>query len=482
LYEKGTLAMRAAHRRERGDMSIAATTPATEFRPPFPRPRGQQQNLLSLLRALYRNPLEAWTREHFEKPMVTTNVAGRRIVLVNDPAGIRHVLLDNAGNYRKDRLQQRVLSAGLRNGLLTAEGEQWRVQRRTLAPIFAPKHSVGFSTGMLGAAKALVESLRGRDGEIVDVAAEMSSVTLDVLERTIFSDGLGRNREEFRVAMSTYFMTIGQIDALDVLGVPDFVPRLGRWRARPVLRFFDQAVDEIITKRRERLAKDPADAPRDVLTLLLEALDPETRDRMSETEVRANVLTFIAAGHETTALALSWSLYLLSQSPHWCERIIREAEREKDCPVVEMADRLVETRSVVEEALRLYPPIAALTRVALDPDVVAGQPIRRGTMIVIAPYVLHRHRMLWTRPDNFDPARFLGADRSKIDRFAFLPFSAGPRSCIGISFALQEATLVLSTLLQNFTFELAPGHRVWPLLKVTVRPEGGMPMLIRRRQ
>src|SRR5262249_51948285 len=198
-------------------------------------------------------------------------------------------------------------------------------------------------------------------------------------------------------------------------------------------------------------------------------------------EVRANVLTFIAAGHETTALALSWSLYLLSQSPQWCARISREAQRERGCPVSEIAERLVETRAVIEESLRLYPPIAALTRVALGADVIAGQSIRRGTMIVVAPYVLHRHRRLWARPDHFDPARFLGAERDKVDRFAFLPFSAGPRSCIGLAFAMQEATLVLATLLQNFTSELAPGHRVWPLLKVTVRPEGGMPMVIRRR-
>lgn len=462
-------------------MNIQAIRPATDFCPPFPPPRSQQQGLLGLMRALYRNPLETWTREHFEQPTVTTSLAGRRLILVSDPSGIKHVLLDNAGNYRKDRLQQRVLSAGLRNGLLTAEGEQWRVQRRTLAPIFAPKHTVGFSAAMQGAADALVERWSRLDGEIVDVAAEMSSVTLDVLERTIFSDGLGRDREEFRVSMSSYFDTIGQIDPFDVLGVPDFVPRITRWQARSLLRFFNEAIDEIISARRKRLAKDPADAPRDVLTLLLESLDPETRDRMSEVEVRANVLTFIAAGHETTALSLAWSLYLLSQSPHWCDRLVGEAESERDAPIEERSERLKETRSVIEEALRLYPPIAALTRVAIEADVICGQPVSRGTMIVIAPYVLHRHRLLWTRPDYFDPARFLGSAREQIDRFAFLPFSAGPRSCIGLAFALQEATLVLATVLRNFTFELAPGHRVWPLLKVTLRPQGGMPMLIRRR-
>jgi cytochrome P450 len=221
--------------------------------------------------------------------------------------------------------------------------------------------------------------------------------------------------------------------------------------------------------------------PRDVLTLLLEALDPETQHHMCIAEVRANVLTLIAAGHETTANALSWSLYLLSCSQHWRERVAAEARRELNGSTEDLAERLPETRATIEEALRLYPPIAALTRVALGDDVLAGQLIARGTMIVIAPYVLHRHRLLWDRPDCFDPARFLGSARAAVDRFAYLPFSGGPRTCIGIAFALQEAAIVLSTVMKHFTLELAEGHKAWPLLRITLRPAGGLPMIIRRR-
>jgi len=260
------------------------------------------------------------------------------------------------------------------------------------------------------------------------------------------------------------------------------VPRLGRIKARPALLFFDRAVDNIIATRRRRLAEDTANIPDDILTLLLKAQDPETGQPMSEEEVRANIITFIAAGHETTANTISWSLFLLSQSPHWQERVVAEAEREIDSSVEGLAERLVETRAVIEEAMRLYPPLAAISRAAIAADELGGRHIEPGSMVVIAPYVLHRHRLLWERPDEFDPNRFLGPARDRIDRFAYLPFGVGPRICIGSAFALQEATLVVATVMKHFRLQPVPGRRVWPVLRVTLRPDGGLPMVVRRRR
>jgi cytochrome P450 len=331
---------------------------------------------------------------------------------------------------------------------------------------------------MMAACQALVDRWRTEDGATVDVAAEMTRVTLDVLERTIFSDGLGREPDEFRIAMRTYFDTIGRIDPLDVLGVPAFVPRIAHWRVRATLRFFEAAIDDIIATRRRRAAENSGPAAKDILTLLLNALDPDTGNRMSEIEVRSNILTFIAAGHETTANLLTWSLFLLSQSAEWRERVELEAEHELDGSIAGLADRLVETRAVIDEAARLYPPIAAISRVAMDADELAGERVRRGSLVVIAPYVLHRHRLLWREPNTFDPTRFLGKERGEINRYSYIPFGAGARTCIGSVFALQEATLVLATIIKNFRLELAPGKKVWPLLRVTLRPEGGMPMVI----
>jgi cytochrome P450 len=452
-----------------------------KLHPPAPTPRLKSLGPLALLRVLARNPLEAWTKAHFEKPIVMGGLSIGRVALVSDPAAIRRVLMDNSQNYHKDWLQRRVLSAGLSNGLLTAEGQQWRMQRRALAPLFARRTVLSFSVAMIDAAAALVERLKLRDGQIEDIAVEATRLTLDVLERTMFSDGLGRSPEEIRLAMKHYFEAIGRLDPFDVLGLPNWVPRLSRWKLRPMLRLFEFAIDAIVSTRRRRIAEDPDSVPRDILTLLLEARDPETGEGLSEVEVRANILTFIAAGHETTANSITWSLFLLSQSPEWRRRVQAEADRELDGDVEGLAERLVETRAVIDEANRLYPPIAAISRAALAPDELAGEPIRRGTMVVIAPYVLHRHRALWADPDAFDPNRFLDGARERIDRFAYLPFGVGPRICIGATFALQEASIVVATVMRHFTLELAPGHAVWPVHRVTVRPSGGLPMIVRRR-
>ena len=460
------------------DRSLAQSV----YCPPAPEPQPRPLKPIALIRTLKRNPLECWAAQHFEQPIVAGGLPVGHVLLVHEPNAIRRVLLDNAANYRKDRLQRRVLSAGLNEGLLSAEGEQWRLQRRVIAPMFARRTVMDFTPAMMGAAGVLIKRWCGAgDHATIDVAAEMARVTLDVVERTIFSDGFGSDAEYIRAAMVTYFNTIGKISPLDLLGVPDFVPRLSRLRVRSTLKFFEAEVDRVISARRQTLAEQPDQAPNDLLTHLLEALDRGSEDRLAESEVRSNILTFIAAGHETTANTLSWSMFLLSQSWEWRERVRAEADRELTGPIPGIADRLVETRAVIEEAIRLYPPIAAISRVALGDDNLNGERVRLGSLIVISPYVLHRHHLLWDNPNAFDPKRFLGSARAEIDRFAYLPFGTGPRKCIGSTFALQEATLVLAMIAKRFEFQLKPGHAVWPTLQVTLRPANGLPMIIRQR-
>ncbi|HXD46735.1 MAG TPA: cytochrome P450 [Pseudolabrys sp.] len=454
----------------------------TLLKPPAPAPRMRPLGPIGLLRVLATNPLEAWTEAHFEEPIVAGGLPFGRAVVVSDPAAIRRVLLDNPRNYEKDWMQRRILSAGLADGLLSAEGHQWRVQRRALAPLFSRRSVMNFSGAVVAEAEALVERLHRKAGETVDVAAEVTLLTLAVLERTIFSDGVGADREEVRLAMQRYFEVASRIDPFDILGLPAAIPRLRRLNVWSTLRFFEKTIDRLIETRRRRLAASPDDVPQDLLTLLLHATDPQTGARLSEAEVRANVLTFIAAGHETTANCLTWSLYLLSQSREWRERLCAEAERELDRgDPASLADRLVETRAVIDESNRLYPPISAISRVARGDDELSGHAVRRGTMVVIAPYVLHRHRALWTQADAFSPERFLPGARETIERFAYLPFGAGPRVCIGSAFALQEACVTLAMLARDFDFALAPGHVVRPVQKMTLRADGGMRMILTRR-
>ena len=316
---------------------------------------------------------------------------------------------------------------------------------------------------------------------MIDVRPEMGRVTLDVLGRTIFSDGLGQDLDQFVAATSDYFASVGRLDIFDLLDFPDWVPRWGKIGNRDGEKFFASVVDTIVAKRKRLLASDKETVPRDILTLLLEAQDPQTGSGLSDTEVRANILTFIAAGHETTANALTWSLFLLSLSEEWRQRLAAEADAVLPGPVEEYPARLVETRAVIEEAMRLYPPVASMSRQAIGPDDLAGKRIRKNSLVIVSQWVLHRHRLLWDKPNSFDPRRFLPGAREKIDRFAYLPFGAGPRVCIGASFSLQEASIILAYIMRSFSLELKENHVVKPVQRITLRPDGGLPMILRRR-
>jgi cytochrome P450 len=454
----------------------------TLFRPPAPPPLREPLGTFEFLRRVRANPLATWADEHFSEPIVAGEGVLGRITVVSDPAAVRHVLVDNAANYRKDDLQKRVLAPGLGKGLLTVEGEEWKLQRRTLAPLFAPRHVAGFFPAMAAAGERLVRRWRRHDGRQLDISLEMTRVTLDVLEQTIFTQGIARDPDALGRAITRYFEALGPVDPLDVFGFPDWIPRLGRWRARPALRFFAEVVGELIDARRA-LIRGGGTPPRDILTLLLEAADPETGKGLDDIEVSANIVTFIGAGHETTANALSWSLYLLSQAPDVRERI----EREVDAVLGERAilpddlSRLVFTRAVIDEAIRLYPPVPFMSRAAIAEDRIGNLRIPKGSLVAIAPWVLHRHRRLWEAPEAFDPDRFMPDRRAAIDRFAYLPFGAGPRVCIGASFALQEAVVVLASVVRAARLDLLEGHVVRPLHRVTLRPQGGLPMRLRLR-
>ncbi len=454
---------------------------AIAFRPPAPQPLEKPLGVLARIATLRRNPIEIWTRAHYERPvMVGRTIFGHRAV-VSDPAGVRRVFLDHVANYRKDDLQLRVLRPGLGNGLLTADGEEWRAQRRSLAALFTPRQVTAFADAMAEATREGVARLLGHDGQGIDMSQEMARLTLEILEHTLFSSGLGRNAGEFQQAVTRYFDTVGRVDLFDLIGLPQFLPRFGRRKGRATLEWFGRAVEDIVGARRKLIAEGGS-APRDLLTLLLEAQDPETGRGMPEEDLRANIVTFIGAGHETTANALTWTFYLLSQAPEWRIRVEAESDRELHAgPIDTLAERMPVTKAVLEEALRLYPPAGILTRTAIRADEIGGKHIRAGTLVTVSPFLLHRHRTLWDRPDEFDPERFLGVNRDRIDRFAYIPFGAGPRVCIGMGFALQEAMIVLAHLTNAFRFQLAPGYVVQPVQRITLRPQGGMPMIMHKR-
>src|SRR5262245_33908110 len=450
------------------------------FRPPAPVSYPHTPGSLDLVRILWSNPIEAWTKAHFEEPIVCTRLPFGDVVAVNDPAAVRRVLQENEANYCKDRFQKRMLAA-LSGGLLTAEDEYWYSQRRLIAPLFRPSMIKDMAPAMVAAIDELVGRWTGRDRCVLDVAEETTDLALDVLERTIFSAGLFVGRDDLRAAMRTYFDGLGRIDPFDLLDLPDFIPRISppiRASCYPgVSRCRGGHDSSTGTRAREARNKDGKRYP----DAAHSRTGPDTGRKLTRQEIRANVITFMAAGHESTANAITWTLYLLSRSPEWRESGRAEAVQVGAETPALLFDRLSKTRAVVEEALRLYPPLAAIGRMARSRDELAGMRVEAGAIVVIAPYVLHRHKMWGPRADEFDPARFLSGSREYIDRYTYLPFGAGARGCIGSIFALREATLAVAAITRNFELEVKPRHIVWPVHRITLRPRGGLPMLVRGR-
>jgi cytochrome P450 len=454
------------------------------FRPAAPIPHGRNLSALQFILELGRNPIAAFGARAYRERYVFERSRIRDFFMICDPGGAKHVLLDNAANYVKSSQAQRQLKPALGNGLVTAEGASWRFQRRTASPMFQHRHIAALAPQMADATEVMLARWRAHPPETeIDVADEMTRLTYDIISRTMFSNDVTMDYEAMSHALASYFENVGRVDLAGALGVPDWVPTPRRLRARPALRFFRREMGSLIARRRALIDSDPLSAPQDLLTLLLTARDPEGGALFGDEEVYDNVLTFIFAGHETTANALAWALYLLSQSPRWNARVADEAGTVLDGrnPGANDIDALTVTRAVLEETMRLYPPAPLIARDAAGPDTIGGIAIDKGTFVLLPIWIMHRHQTLWDKPDQFDPQRFSPERRQQIHRFAYMPFGGGPRGCIGMGFAMTEATIILSMIAREFTLALKQGHPVEPLARITLRPRYGLRMVLRKR-
>ncbi len=457
------------------------------FEPPAPVPRTVPPSRLTVVATLLNNPLELWGEPSYTLPWIDVSFFGERTLIANDPGLIRHVLVDNAANYRMATIRQLILRPILRDGLLTAEGEVWKRSRRAMAPVFTPRHARGFARQMLEKSETFVTRYAHvtDTGEIVDIATHMTEMTFEILSETLFSGEIATATDDFAGDVEALLHRMGRVDPMDLLRAPAFVPRLTRFGGRRVLNKFRAVVAETINRRRQHLARDRASAPDDFLTLLLEASGP---DGLGMAEIEDNILTFIGAGHETTARALAWTLYCVAHLPRWRETMEAEVDLvlREGVPPVEWLDRMPHVRAAFEEALRLYPPAPSINRAAIAPDSFTDQggktvEIRPGTTVLVMPWTLHRHALYWEKPREFRPQRFLPENRDQIGRFQYLPFGAGPRICIGATFALQEAVIALAVLMRHWRFDAVEGVRVWPVQKLTTQPLNGLPMRVSKR-
>ena len=456
-------------------------SPVTEAQVPVrstPLAPAETQSGRAIAKMLRENALLAFPPQAFEDDVVIRPFFGRQQIILNRSRGIHHILVENPQNYGRTRGTIRILRPLLGKGLLLSEGEDWKHQRRTVAPAFAPRTIPLLARHVASAAEAAVARLAAAEESQVDLLAAMQALALEIAGTSMFSLAMERHRPEMRDLIARYAGGIGRPTMLDFL-LPLAIPSPRDLLRRRVRRRWVRLIGRIIAERRN---KAPDAAPGDLFDLLSTARDPETGAPFSTDGLVDQVATMIAAGHETTGVALFWSLYLVAAAPAVQERLAAEVATLDFGPdeAGETLPRLVYTRAVVQEVLRLYPPVYAILRQAAAADNADGIEVPAGAIVFVAPWVLHRHRRLWVEPDVFDPARFLPGAPAP-DRFAYLPFGIGPRVCIGAQFALTEGTLVLARMIKAFEIVRANNETAAPIGIITTQPDRPPLFRLRRR-
>jgi cytochrome P450 len=416
------------------------------------------------LRQLVRDPLKFFvsiTADYGD--IVCYRPAPDTAYLINHPDYVRHVLVDNNRNYSKETHTNQVFNQVVAEGLLTTEGETWRRQRRMMQPAFHHTRLEPLDAMIGDATNAMLDTWRSAyaGGKPVDIAREMSALTLTITTRALFGVTLGN---EVRAIGE---MVNRAIAHLEKPSDPRVTQSMGELHT---------VVDGIISERRQHF-KDGGD----LLSSLMQAHDSQTGEAMTDQELRNQVMTLMLAGYETTASALTWTWYLLSENQAARERLRSEARQVLAGRTPRYADisSLAETRNALSEGLRLFPPAWILGRRALGEDEIGGYHVARGTTIAICIYTLHRHPGFWEAPDVFDPDRFQPAQSAGRHKFAYIPFGAGPRQCIGNSFGLMEASLIIANVAQHFELEMTPDTVVIPEPVFVLRPARDMLMRLR---
>ena len=430
---------------------------------------------LGHLRELRRNPLTFFTscaRDY--GPVVRLRAAAWKAHLVSHPDLVKHVLQDNAHNYSKRNIDYRLLKPVTGDGLLTSEGAHWHRQRRTIRPAFDRQRVAPLGASTTGQASALLERWsRLRDGTRVELTRELARPIITIVGESLFGSDLTHEADEIDAAFGILNQRFGTWTAASFL---PFLWTPGNIRCRRALRTLNRVAARIMTER-------PAtESPGSMLSLLLSRID-SADEPISPRHVRDEIVTFLLAGYETTVTALTWTCYLLARHPEIDGKVQREIHRTAGSRTVTADDlpHLAYTRMVLEESMRLYPPVWVLSRSAVEDDCLGGMRIAAGSLVFLSPYVTHRLPEWWQNPEEFDPERFAPEQSGARPRFSYFPFGGGPRQCIGRHFGMIQAQLVLSMMLQRYRFTLPSDRPVEPMPLVTLRPRDGLHVDIHRR-
>jgi cytochrome P450 len=407
--------------------------------------------------------------------VVALRFAQRRIILLSHPDLIEEVLVTHNHNFIKHfALRLNPLLFG--TGLLTSEGDFWLRQRRLVQPAFVRSRIAAYAPAMVAATLRLLTSWQ--PGDRRDIHTDMMKLTLDIAAQTLFNVNAAGQAQEIAQALRV-LQEVFTIRFNGLVPVPLWLPTPGNIRLRRAVRRLDRIIFGFIRHRRQ----EPQDKG-DLLSLLLEARDADDGSRMTDRQVRDEAMTLFLAGHETTALVLSWAWYLLARHAQAEARLFAEIDQllASRLPAFEDVAKLRYTEAVLLETMRLYPPAYTIGREALADCRVGGYLIKKGTTILMSQWVVQRDPRFFDEPDEFRPERWLGAAAKKLPKFAYFPFGGGPRLCVGNTFALMEMTLVLATLVPRFRFTIQPEIDVKPLPAFTLHPVPGIPAIITPRE
>ena len=394
---------------------------------------------------------------------------------LNHPDLARQILVEQPEKFLKARFIKRAFRPFAGNGLLTSDGMLWKQQRKLMQPAFHHGHVAAYGGVMVAHTRRLIDGVQ--DGQVREISADMTKLTLGIVVKALFGADFTREADEVGGLMTAVLDAANQ-RINSAVQIPEWVPTRRNLLERRALGRLDAMLQDLIRRRRAS-----AEHTGDLLSMLLTAVDEDSGARMSDRQLRDEMMTLFLAGHETTANALTWMLYLVSQHPAIEARLLDELHRVlagRD-PAAGDLPSLPYTEMVVREAIRLYPPAPGFAREPIEDIHIGGYDVPKGSLVSVITYALHRDPRFFDHPDTFDPERFAPGWEDRIPRYAYLPFGGGPRVCIGNGFAMMEARLILATLLQRCQLSLEPGQEIVPVQLVTVRPKHGIRMRVKMR-
>jgi len=449
-----------------------------EFIPAHPKPHSAPQTITKTLLGARKNVLSIWWEDAYVKPIITGRILKRQFVIANSPETVSHVMVKNNDNYeRKSPQMRRALEFLLGDGLFISDGDTWRARRDVVTPIVHRRELGSFAPIMVDTAQEMADRWAGvAPDRAVDILTEMAHLTAEIISRAVFGRDLGHAHAMDVVSgFSRYQRHIDQVNMPYFFGADEGWPTV-KW---PWIRQATSKVHAVIHNVIDAHSRGRGDDS-SMIAKLLDAKDKRTGCPFSKEAITNEAATIFMAGHETTANTLAWVWYLLGNAP-WAEETLHQELDEvvgNRPPVLADVPKLKYTRAVIEEAMRLYPPVPILARQTRDKDTILDRRIWPGGLVMVVPWLLHRHRLYWDKPDHFIPERFMdGAPK----QFTYVPFAIGPRICAGASFGLTEAILCVAVLAKRFRLRVRDDFVVEPHCRLTVRPRGGMPMTITPR-